>query len=44
MAEQLRGLGELDLDRLRRFCAVETALYGRLLAVMSGVEIRRLAG
>ena len=32
MAERLRGLGELDIDRLRRFCAVETALYERLLA------------
>jgi len=32
MAERLRGLGELDLGRLRRFCEVETVLYGRLLA------------
>lgn len=32
MAERLRGLGELDLDRLRQFCAIETALYERLLA------------
>ena len=32
MAERLRGLGELDIGRLRRFCAAETALYERLLA------------
>jgi hypothetical protein len=32
MAERLRGLGELDIDRLRRFCAVETKLYARLLS------------
>jgi hypothetical protein len=32
MAERLRGLGELDIDRLRRFCAVETALYARMLS------------
>ena len=32
MAERLRGLGELNIDRLRLFCAAETALFGRLLA------------
>lgn len=32
MAERLRGLDELNIERLRRFCAAETALYGRLLA------------
>jgi hypothetical protein len=31
MAERLRGLGELDIGRLRGFCAIETGLYGRLL-------------
>ncbi len=36
MAERLRGLGELDLDRLRKLCATETALYGRLLNNLAG--------
>lgn len=31
MAERLQRLGELDIDRLDQFCAVETALYERLL-------------
>src|ERR1700733_11394941 len=32
MAERLHSLGELDIERLRGFCAVETSLYGRLLS------------
>jgi hypothetical protein len=31
MADRLETLGELDLARLRQFCATETALYERLL-------------
>jgi hypothetical protein len=35
MAERLHGIGELDVERLRRFCAVETALYEPLLAAFN---------
>ncbi len=35
MAARLDGLGELDLPRLRGFCAVETELYGRMLEALS---------
>ena len=38
MAERLRGLGELDIERLRRFCAIETALYARLLSALGGTR------
>ena len=43
MAERLRGLGELDLGRLRNFCAIETALYGRLLQAFAGTTAYREA-
>ena len=44
MAERLRGLGELDGPRLRGFCAIETALYRRLLDAFAGTpEYRRAA-
>jgi hypothetical protein len=36
MADRLEALGEFDLARLRRFCAVETALYERMLEALSG--------
>ena len=36
MAERLHGLGELDIARLRGFCAIETALYARLLSAFGG--------
>lgn len=35
MAERLEALGELDLARLRRFCAAETALYERMQEALS---------
>ncbi len=35
MAARLEELGELDLPRLRRFCAIETVLYGRMLGALS---------
>jgi hypothetical protein len=44
MADRLRGLGELDIARLRGFCAIETGLYRRLLdAFASGMGYRRAA-
>jgi hypothetical protein len=39
MAERLAGLGELDVEQLRRFCAVETGLYGRLLAAFRAASV-----
>ncbi len=35
MAQRLSGLGELDMARLRGFCALESALYGRLLGAFA---------
>ncbi|MDB5394505.1 MAG: hypothetical protein JWM91_2011 [Rhodospirillales bacterium] len=43
MAERLAGFGELDRDRLRKFCVIETALYGRLLAAFIETLNYRLA-
>jgi hypothetical protein len=43
MAERLESLGELDLNRLWKFCTIETALYGRLLAAFSASDARPLA-
>jgi hypothetical protein len=38
MAERLRGLCEFDITRLGSFCAVETALYARLLAAFGSLS------
>jgi hypothetical protein len=35
MAARLDGLGELDLARIRQFCAIETELYARMLSALS---------
>ena len=43
MAARLEGLGELDLPRLRRFCAVETELFARMLDAFTSLVPDRLA-
>jgi hypothetical protein len=43
MAERLETLGELELARLKGFCAAETALYERLLEGLSTTLVHREA-